>query len=358
MQAEEFLLNLNAFALEFFGLPRESLPPDGSLLAQALVAEALRLAMYSKTTESNTWPTAHVLALRNWVVRKLRTVLLKEGAKPKEYLDQVLHETVGPSLENLGDFIPLSNGYYTAAPTRVVQVDSEDWLLVSGRPTKDFLAAGLRLLIHGTARWIIECPRDRVDSLAIPVQDRESYVGRAWNTGEPARFLYDCVDSGTSRAWIPEAGSQAYLGPIKGRGGFQWGDAGVRAPTPRGTFSVWRSPREFERFDYFLKVDSGTFSRALLLPWPSAIRAMLALDGALNRPRQAQVQIGKAESILALDFHPPAPEMRWFHAMGGAFRGYAGRWFRWRFPPAATQQVASLLESMWLDVNRAELEDK
>jgi len=349
MSSEETLPDLETFAPEFFGLPVQHLPQERELLAQALMAEALRLAMYSKTENRGDWPRIHVLALRRWAIRKLRDVFMSSGLKAEEYLNQVLYEAAGPNLENIGDFIALSNGYYSPAPTRVVQVDQQSWLLVSGRPAKDFLSAGVEIRVHGAARWIVECARDNLNSLGIPEQTRESYIGDTWSTLEPTRFLYECVDSGVVRNWVVEAGSQAYVGPTKGRRGFQWGSPGLTVATRRGAFSLWKSPREFDHFDYFLRVDSGTASQGVLLSRPLAVRALLALDAATQRQRQALIGVIDTGVVLGLDFYPPAPEMRWIHAMGGVFRGSVGPRLQWRFPSTMSQQVTNLLRSMWID---------
>ncbi len=352
MPGEAVFPDLEALASEFIGLPAERLPRERDLLARSLVAEALRLSIFSRVPDSNIWPRSHVLALRNWAIRKFRSIFARDGIKVEEYVGEVLSDSLGPSLENLGDFIPLPDGYYAPAPTRVLPIGSENWLLVSGRPSKDFLDAGFQLKIHGTTRWITDSSRDRFDSAGMPVQDRESYVGDIWSTAEPARFLYDCFDSGAPRLWIAEAGAEAYIGPVRGRRGFQWGTQAAKAATARFDVSVWKSPREFERFDFFLRFKSGSISRGVLLPRSLTTRALLAIDATIRRPREATIETGETTAILSLDFYPPASEMRWINAMGGVFHGFLGSRYQWRFPAAATGQVVDLLKTMWLDVKQ------
>ncbi len=350
MPTEAVLPDIEALASEFIGLPSERLPRERDLLAQSLVAEALRFGIFSRAPDSSSWPRAHILALRNWVIRKFRSVFARVGLKVEEFVSEVLSDSLGPSLENLGDFISLPDGYYSPAPTRVLPIESDNWIVVSGRPSKEFLDAGFQLKIHGSTRWITDSSRDRFDSVGIPVQARESYVGDIWSIAEPTRFLYDCFDSGLARLWIAEAGSQAYVGRVGGRRGFEWGSQAAKAATARGDFSVWKSPREFDRFDYLLRFDSKSVSRGVLLPRSLTTHALLAIDASIHQAREAAIETGDTMAILGLDFYPPAPQMRWIYAMGGVFHGFSGSRYQWRLPKAATGQVVEFLRAMWLEV--------
>ena len=150
MPGEVDLLNIGAFASEFIGVPEERLSGERDLLARSLVAEALRIGIFSLKPDASTWPRWHILALRTWAIRKFRTVFARNGLKVEELVSEVLSDNLGPSLENLGDLISLPNGYYSPGPTRVLQIGSNNWLLISGRPSEDFRGAGFQLNLRGT----------------------------------------------------------------------------------------------------------------------------------------------------------------------------------------------------------------
>jgi hypothetical protein len=161
-------------------------------------------------------------------------------------------------------------------------------------------------------------------------------------------FIEDFFEKRNPQKWRHEPSTEAYMGSLKGTYDFVWGVKGPCVPSKNGAFSIWRSPREFGRIDYWLKLDSASGSSAVRMGGNEYRRVCLAFDAGLNRPGTARIEKSPDTSYLSLDFPPPQREMRWICAVGGRWLGFSGGHVRWAIPDAAVDSVVRTLKRLWL----------
>ena len=147
---------LRDLACEFLKCSPEALPETDSRVRDALIAEAIRLALHEKAEfNPDEYPRVHVMGLRHWVEHKLGAVLgwLDEG---DDWFSSILTDRNGPTLTFLGDIMKLANGYYAPAPTRAVMAGDGDAVLISGAPTRYFQRDDLDLEVRGLSRVVTD----------------------------------------------------------------------------------------------------------------------------------------------------------------------------------------------------------
>jgi hypothetical protein len=167
---------MSQFAASFIGIPEQWLPSDRSNLADALMAEAVRVRFSVEQHFDNPWGLVHILSLKNWTKRKLRGVLPELLDDSNNHINRILYEGPGPNLEFIGDTISLGSGYYAKTPTRVVPINNATYLLLSGFPTEVFEKLGFTVTLNGLVRWLIDADSSQLDSCGIPTQEKRSYL--------------------------------------------------------------------------------------------------------------------------------------------------------------------------------------
>jgi hypothetical protein len=347
---------LRTVVAQFTGAASENLPTDADRLQQILVAEAIRLALQDKATDSDeTYPRAHITGLRHWVIQKLSPLLgeptTDEDEEGDDWFRNVLTDGPGPTLTFLGDILSLSNGYYAPGPTRAIKRGAETAVLVSGRPSQWFVKNGYELEFRGVSRVIDGTPLDTVADAGIPIQSLEEYLGTE-NFG--TSWLEDFIDARDTQEWTPESEWQPYVGH---RGyGFEWGDDALRVELD-GTriVSLWKVPVEYGADEYQLKIDTSDEATAKMVTVPLQYYKQVAimLDAIAGVPRRVKLS-GHGEKIrLSCNFSPPRAQMRWLTAIGARWIGPEGGHIHWRIDRSDISSVEEAFEQVAVKLDTA-----
>jgi len=332
------------------GVPRPELQISEEMRKVTAVAEALRVAASQIPLAESRWRISHVMSLRSWVIRKLRGLPCWADSPLDSLVLAVLSEGRGPSLEFLGDFLSLKSGYYAPSPSRAVPIAGRTFLLVSGVPSRDFVKAGLTVKLHGPSRWLVDCSDGDLVAGGIDVQTRLSYLGELWSVQSPASFLADLLNLIPVGDWRMESSSEAYLGHRSGTFGFdsEWGSMGARLSTGQGLLDIWRSPRAFAGYDFFLRMRSKSRIEIRKLPPTLVKRTLLAFEAALGANRKAHIEREDTNLTVSLDFGPPASMMRWIHALGGVWKGPKSNGVQWELGMSMRPELVQMLKVFWI----------
>lgn len=289
------------------------------------------------------------MSLKNWVTRKLRSVYPELEIEENNLFLQALKDGPGPNLEFLGDVIKLNNGYYLPSPTRVIQIEDDKFILISGLPTKFFINAGLDVEISGTSRCLYNLSVSELKKINIPIQSVKSYIGlrELYNTNS---FLEYILNHEEHTKWAPEKGMEAYTGELRGKiyGYDYWGINPLECIHPLGLLSLWRFKREWDRFEYRLLIkkpnqQSTSLNQkmsslinynhfSILLPSTLYKKICLALDMLSNNKRIAHLIKSNENVIVNINFGPPEELMRYIYAIGGKWQGYEKSYLKWIIP--------------------------
>ena len=336
--------SLTRLAEHTFGLPTKRLPSASTVLERSLVAEHCRLALTSRSVGAPPG-SVHILALRRWVVRKLRSVVANFLWGDGSLFLDVLRGGKAPNMEFIGDIISLSRGYYTAAPTRVVPVSNREWVLVSGTPTYRFVESGLPIEISEVGRRISGAGPDEINQAGLPIQTQESYVGLT------PSLMFDEGSFGSlnkdfeSRRLTRGANWETYL-VNDGNYGFRWGPHGPPVQTPEGFVSLLKEPREMGAHRYWLRVTGHGENLMYKIPSRLFKQVCLTLDRLAGLPRTVLVEQLGDGVIASLNFSPPSAQMRWLHAVGAERLGSKERHIRWRVPVGSWKATSRILEKL------------
>jgi hypothetical protein len=364
---------------EFLSLPIEKVPSNEDLVKETLIAESIRLAFRRNYLDVNRNSEVHVLSLRNWVIRKLRGIIPEIQSNTEGFFEAVLRKGPGPNLEFLGDIVKLSGGYYLQAPTRVVQIENTSWILISGLPTQVFAKEGLNVDILGVGRWIRDASKSDLERLEIPIQTMESYAELQYQelNGTQETFLDYVLEHKIPKEWVPGPDWEAYTGTKKSSCyGFDdcWGLQALEVPHSTGVISLWREPREWGGFEYWLRVGHRRIQPLIHKGkdrngrpgWVvdefdyTAIHILqrfykhicLWLDMTSGKPRMVRFEPLNDRYLISMNFSPPASILRWLHATGARWNGYSSSYIQWIIPQETVMGTTNVLKTLEVKIEQ------
>lgn len=336
------------FASEFIGVPESALPERDDQIRDALIAEAIRLALKDKVDDSgDEYPQAHISGLRHWAVHKLAAVLGDPSSGDDEdWFTAVMSDRTGPTLTFYGDLLQLADGYYAPAPTRAIPMAESEAVLVSAEPTRAFREAGLDIKLRGISRVVQNVSEQELSTLGIQHQSRDAYVGLDNAELLTESDLVEFIGMRDSDDWDPNTKWEPYTGQ---QYGFQKdGDPFTVTIGADTQVSFWRVPVEYGTDAYELKVETRGTAAAQMIEIPSQYRkeVILILSAASGVPHKMKVS-GKDDAfVLTCDFAPPRPQIRWLHAIGGRWIDSPTGQLQWQIPPEAAESVVDVFEPL------------
>lgn len=355
---------------EFLSLPIEKVPSNEDIVKETLIAESIRIALLRNNPDINN--SIHILSLRNWVTKKLRSIIPEIQSNKESLFEAVLRKGPGPNLEFLGDIVKLSEGYYLPAPTRVVQIENNSWILISGLPTQVFANEGFNVEILGAGRWVRDASKSDLESLEIPIQTVESYTeiqGQELKDTQKT-FLDYVLEHEIPKEWVPGPDWEAYSGTIKSSCyGFDdcWGLQALEIPHSTGVISLWREPREWGGFDYWLRIGMRRKKPLIYkgkkngrLGWIvdefdyTAIHILQSfykhiciwLDMASGKPRTVRFEPLNNRYLISMNFSPTASILRWLHAAGARWNGYSSSYIQWIIPQETVMGTINVFKTL------------
>lgn len=344
--------NICKFGSEFIAIEMSNLPSNSDSIKRAIVGEAFRLALDSIPDPQISMRKMHIHSLRKWVIQKLRGIMPEIEDKDYYLFSDVLKDSKESNLLFIGDILELSKGYYSPAPTRVVNIDKSNWILVSGLPTYYFKEVGLNVSVTGVGRVIKDTELSKIKEFDIPVQSKESYVNLI---KYDKNFLLDLVNVETGQIWRHERNWQGYQAWVKkwwrtSDKGFLWSEGGTptKIRTELGLISFWREKREYNFYEYWLRIK--TEEREFMISVPSLLYKHICLifDELGGEERVAKFKKLDEDYAISIDFSPPKSQVRWLHAIGAKFEGFDNNKgeFRWIIPSSALEQTAEVFETI------------
>jgi len=340
-------------AEQYFGVDSSHLPTEHGLLFEALIAETLRIAASSVSENNIVCTVCNIHSIQNWTMRKTRWLMPQKQDKLAKMIGDIVSNQRNSSLSLIGDLIPLSQGYYSLPPERAVPIKDGIFLLISGRPTRRFIEADFNIRINGISRWIIETSESELSAKKIPIQQQSNYIGYDPQLfSDPIKFIEQCLRRKDALQDIKGRDTVYYLGPVANRPGIQWSRSGMMVLSlGESTIKICKSPREFERFDHFLKCESHTKRAYVPLAESQVMRTILSMDAAVNKQRIVHISKDTNSINVAFDFPPPIPEVRWMAALGGRLIHSQYDAQIWQFPIVISEEINKLLNGMWLRVD-------
>jgi len=333
MNRTDDLPTLSEVASEFFRVPLANLPTGKRDLEQALVAEAIRLALADREPDDRGWRTRHILSLRSWVTRKLRALIpiLDAPSDNEDTFVEVLREGVGGNLVFLGDVTELAGGYYAPSPTRVVPIAAGTCLLVSGLPSAVLAKHGLQLNVKGISRIAQEGAESINSRLGLQVQERDSYLGTMGREGFSEESILAFIQRQRRRRWTEADVSDCYQGN-RGAYGFEFSEHYASVSSPVGYASLWEAATNVRPGEYWLRIKNHGKDEMIWIPNQLKKHVCLLLDKWGNKPRRVVISEADTGALLKAQFPPPGSQIRWIHAVGGQWLGSESPWIRWNVP--------------------------
>lgn len=339
---------LRDFAQDFICHNHAVLPETTDRLRDALIAEAIRLAVADKVGDSDeAHPRAHISGIRHWVTHKLAAVLGDPGEEDADdWFRDILKERSGPTITFLGDILELSEGYYAPAPTHAVMTTSSDAVLVSGKPTMAFADHDLELEIRGVTRIITETGEAELLDNDIQVQSRSEYVsldgGRLFTEDDLVSF----IANQPKEDWMPEESWEPYTGQ---QWGFQHDGDPLEAELADGSIvSFWHAPVEYGRDVYRLKVQQSSGESSQMIAVSSRYRKHVSLlvDALSGIPQRVELKETAEGVLVNCDFVPPRHQMRWLHAIGAEWLETSKNQLQWQIRSEESDSVVDLFEPL------------
>jgi hypothetical protein len=341
-------IDIRRFGSEFITIEESNLPSDSDSVKEAIISEAFRFALDSMPDPQGSIRKMHINSIRRWVIQKLRAIIPEIEKQDLNLLSDILKESKGPNLLFLGDILKLSKGYYSPAPTRAVNVDENNWILVSGLPTHYFTEDGININVKGVGRMITNTSRSEIEELAIPIQSKESYTGLM---DFDEKFLLDLLKAETGHVWRPESDWQGYKAWIEGfwsvsDKGFLWGGSHTNIQTDLGFVSFWRGKPEYSSYEYWLKIKIGERESMIKVPPRFYKQICLIFDKIGGKGRVVKFEKLDGNQRLIIDFYPPKSQTRWLHAVGAKFEGFNEGKINWIVPLRAVKPTAEVFEKI------------
>jgi len=340
-----------AFARRFIGVSDEQLPSNETEIRNALIGEAIRLAITEKAESGDQeYPQTHINSIRHWVVHKLAAILGEPGkadSTPDDvgWFQAVLTKRTGPTITFLGDVMRLSQGYYAPAPTRAVMISATEAVLVSGDPSHTFLNSGLDLELRGLTRILTETSEEELQSIGIPVQSKDEYIDLGEAPITTPTTLREYIDQRPKEPWEPEEDWEPYTGQYYG---FRAdGDPLVIEKADGTVISMWRVPVEYGADTYQLKVQTGDGETAAVTVSPRYRKhACLILDSMAEDPQEVELTAYDEGVLLSCDFVPPRAQMRWLYAVGAEWLETSSYQLQWRISDADAESVQEVFDEL------------
>ncbi|MUV56074.1 hypothetical protein GJ632_00405 [Halogeometricum sp. CBA1124] len=302
--------------------------------------------------EDEEWPEVHNLRLRNWVIRKLQTVIdferdASDSAKEidTDLFRRVLTEGPEPSLEFLGELIELDGGYYSPGPTRAVMSSASAPVLVSGLPTRSF-TGDFTIEIRGTSRHILNTSRPAIEAADIGTQSIESYVDIEDTQSFDLDWLESFFDGQFDATVQPERHWNGFDRSTSYR--LQWTDEEQDVRTFGKFYALFQDFGENRGARYWLRrkpVEENPTSEFAEVPRRILKYVCLILDDLDGNTREVIFEQADEGLVVKADFQPPRPVFRWMAAIGGLYDPASG-YLRWIITPdnkAATKQLFNKL---------------
>ncbi len=332
----------------FTGLPPAQLPERDDVIRRALVSECIRLSMADIVDEDEGWPEVHNLRLRNWVIRKLQTVIdfERDADDPAIETDtdlfrRVLTEGPEPSLKFLGELIELDEGYYSPGPTRAVMSSESAPVLVSGLPTRSF-TDDFTIEIRGTSRHFVDTSQSAIEATGIGTQSIESYVDIEDTQSFDLDWLESFFDGGFDATVQPERHWNGF--DRSASYGLQWSDEEQDVRTLGKFYALFQDFGENRGARYWLRrkpVEENPTSEFAEVPRRILKYVCLILNDLDGNTREVIFEQTGEGLVVKADFQPPRPVFRWMAASGGLYDP-AGGYLRWIITPdnkTATKQL-------------------
>jgi len=332
----------------FTGLPPTRLPERDDVIRRALVSECIRLGMADIIDQDEEWAEVHNLRLRNWVIRKLQTVVdfERDADDPDTKIDtdlfrRVLTEGPEPSLEFLGELIELDEGYYSPGPTRAVMSSQSSPVLVSGLPTRSF-TDDFTIEIRGTSRHFVDTSQSSIEAAGIATQSIESYVDIEDTQSFDVDWLESFFEGQFDETVQPEHHWNGF--DRSASYGLQWGDEEHDVRTFGKFYALFQDFGENRGTRYWLRrkpVEENPTSEFAEVPRRLLKYVCLILDDLDGNTREVVFEQIDEELFVKADFQPPRPVFRWMAASGGLYDP-AGGYLRWVITSddkAATKQL-------------------
>jgi len=339
---------LRDFAQDFFYHNQIVLPETTERLRDALIAEAIRLAVADKTGGTDEeYPRAHISGVRHWVNHKLAAIFGEPGEDDTDdWFRDILKERSGPTITFLGDILELSEGYYAPAPTHAVMTTSSDAVLVSGRPIMTFANNDLEIQIRGVTRIITGTTEDELLENDIPVQSRSEYVGLDGGRLFTEDDLVSFIANQPREDWMPEQNWEPYTGQ---QWGFQSDGDPLEVEASDGSVvSFWHIPVEYGQDVYRLKVQQSSSDSAQMIAVPSRYRKHVSLlvDALSGIPQRVELKETADGVLVNCDFVPPRHQIRWLHAIGAEWLETSKNQLQWQIRRNEADSVVRVFEPL------------
>lgn len=339
---------LRDFSREFIHHDQAVLPEATDSLRDALIAEAIRLAVADKVGDSQeAYPRAHISGVQHWVTHKLAAILGDPGEENiDDWFRDILKERSGPTITFLGDILELSEGYYAPAPTHAVMTTSSDAVLVSGQPTMAFSDRDLEMEIRGVTRSITGTSEAELLENDIPVQSRPEYVGLDGGRLFTENDLVSFITEQPKEDWMPEQNWEPYTGQ---QWGFQQdGDPLEAELDDESVVSFWHVPVEYGRDVFRLKVQQSPDESPQMIAVPSRYRKHVSLlvDALSGNPQRVELKEIADGVLVNCDFVPPRHQMRWLHAIGADWLETSKNQLQWKIRSEEAYSVVRIFEPL------------
>lgn len=312
----------------------------GSSAAKEGCFELLRSTVWSMATADSKAHVNRVLgtALSAWQLLSPRTNLSEEALRGE------LREALA-SLEDAGDLIELSGGYWAPAAVRLVKLpNGAGYFLVGGIPTALLLLEDGAIQFHGPHRHLAT-PTARI-AAALPHEDLKSWAGlpelslRDWS-----RTLLESLER-TPYTPRTNDGFEFYL-PAKCKLGtsqfFRWSES---AGDTTGTLLARRLRMYGAREYRLVDVSAGEIIRACDLLDVDVRRLMYALDLQAGNPVRARLVRVRDQTEWLFTSELPRAEQRTFAAFGSLRipdeRRFERRWTFLRNEELALEMLQSI----------------
>jgi hypothetical protein len=330
---------LREFASEFIGVDAAVLPENEDRLREVIIAEGMRIGLTEKVRDNDgEYPRAHVSGFRHWVVHKLAAVLGKPDDE-NNWFREILLDRQGPTMTFLGDILQLGEGYYARAPDRVVMSGPNEGVLISSRPSSDFLDHGFHIEFRGISRILPDIDATTLEKQGITVQPREQYISDGDLEHFDKAYLKDFIRCREARDRAPNADWLGYTGHHGY--GFDWDEEPSYVTLDdETTLSMWKVPVEYGTDEYHLSVEGPTGDTELIkIPSRYQKHLCLQLDQLSGPGREAHFEAVDDDAVISCDFAPPRAQIRWLHAIGAEWLTPRNNRIQWQFPTAEIESV-------------------
>ena len=302
--------------------------------------EILRATVWSMAAPSSEVHVNRVLsaALPSW------QLLCDRAAASEETLRTELRDALSV-LQDAGDLLALSGGYWGPATARIVKLPEDTgYLLVGGVPSALLPIEQNAIQYHGPHRHFAKLPSDLATALAV--EDLESWARL------PSQSLEDwarvTIDSHELQTYSPLSSDafELYL-PEHSRAGApqfkRWFDS---AGSATGTLLARRTRVYGAREYRLVQVRSGRITAARELQNIDVRRLMYALDYAAKNPVRARTRRVGAQREWLFTSELPRGEQRTFAAIGRLTipneRPFERRWTFLRHEEIALERIRYL----------------